>query len=89
MAYRYENELDVEMSWHVEKAEPKEIAISLDFSDKSSVSINPHDPDKVELQLLKKDLFLGASSQKVAVHQNTKQASGFLTRVKGDQNPFE
>ena len=50
------------MSWHVEKAEPTEISISIDFSDKSAVSVNPHDPDKVGLQLLKKDLFIGASS---------------------------
>ena len=52
MAYGYENEIDVKMDWHVESVEPKEISISLDFSDKSAVSVNPLDPDKVVLKLL-------------------------------------
>ena len=47
IAYRYENEIEVTMTWKVEKADPEKIEILLEFSDKSAVSINPHDPDKV------------------------------------------
>ena len=65
IAYGYENELQVDMTWKVNQAEPERIEILLDFSDKSAVSVNPHDPDKVEVQLLKKEKFVGAVSQKV------------------------
>ena len=52
MEYRYENEIDVRMAWKVKQAEPEQIEIALEFSDKSAVSVNPHDPDKVEFKLL-------------------------------------
>ena len=60
------------MTWKVAEVNPEELVISLEFTNKESVSTDSIDRDKVSIKLLNPDLIIGARSQR-AVKINERQ----------------
>ena len=72
------------MSWYIIEVDPQKIVFGLQFTNKELVSTDALDRDTMSIKLLKKDLFIGARSQKT-IEVETEQAEvGFKSKLNGE-----